>query len=792
MVINLKKMQLKLSVFRSNGRKRKIPGFEIHPDLEEGLESPLKSASWLSSFEICQLSSEGFYRVRQLLNYYPKKYEPCHACHDEARISVEGHISSICIRQRLLTVVMDRFCQIWSKQGSSLATKCSKMSQLKFLKVLKNIPEDYDNDSLHNFYRGFYNTGQGVFISGKVVRIGWTADQLLLDDSAKIIPSVNISDNEKFSLSGAKPKPIYSACGEFKGKEMGELLQEYFHNTCRFQVDESCLDSFSVEFREKYGLMELRQAYLAIHNPNTPTEIENGRNRLVFDEFFFHQLKILLSKQLAEDRRLAALGLTFDAVQQPNALPVKEWNALTVKLLTSLPYKLTRGQENVATEIMRDLRRPTLMNRLLQGDVGCGKTVVALLAIMDVVGRGYQGVIMAPTEFLAQQHFDRISELLERLPEEDRPCIEVLTGSTKNAKNVRLRVQAGEVKIIVGTHALISKGTAFVRLGLAVIDEQHRFGVKQRALLKEKGQFCPSEALEASFVNGVDGNSSSALPIIQSGTNILTMSATPIPRSLALALHGDMEISQIKELPPGRSPIITKLFLDGPKKRAEAYELLRSEVQAGGRAFVIFPLIDSSLNFPNRRSAESEYELLQKGHLKGLRCGLVHSRLTAEVNQDSMKRFQSGEFQVLISTTVVEVGIDVPEATVMLVENAECYGMAQLHQLRGRVGRGKNQSYCFLITDGENARSRLRTLELSQDGFHIAEADMHGRGHGELHGLKQSGDFPDFQLAEYGRDDEIMMQARKAAEEIMKEDRGLKNSPKLSKELTMRRLYIKS
>eukprot|EP00271_Cylindrocystis_brebissonii_P000476 TRINITY_DN10581_c0_g1_i1.p1 TRINITY_DN10581_c0_g1~~TRINITY_DN10581_c0_g1_i1.p1 ORF type:complete len:428 (+),score=86.65 TRINITY_DN10581_c0_g1_i1:70-1284(+) len=398
---------------------------------------------------------------------------------------------------------------------------------------------------------------------------------------------------------------------------------------------------------------------------------------------------------------------------------------------------------------------------------------------------------MAPTEFLAQQHMDKFSQLCSSLPEYRRPKCALLTGSTKKVKAVRQAIQVGEVNVIIGTHALLANKTGFHRLGLAVIDEQHRFGVGQREILSVKGSeslldSTSNEGSSLAEAGAVYGSEDHARPL--TSTHILVMSATPIPRTLALAMHGDSAISQISEIPPGRGTIVTKLFVDAEDTRREAYQLLRDEVKAGGRAFVVFPLVGLSDAYPLMRAAKVEYEeLTRKGRpLAGLACGLVHGQMDHEERRATMGRFKSGELQVLVATTVVEVGIDIPEATVMLVEHAERYGMAQLHQLRGRVGRGARSSLCILLASTEHSVGRLKPLVDSQDGFHLAELDLRFRGHGELLGKKQSGHLPDFLLLRYDTDGEIIEMAREAAEDLVTR---LDELPKLKRELASRRRF---
>lgn len=774
---------------KRKSRKRGSQG-EISQDFETGLDISLQSTKCFTPSQKRRLNSEKLYTVRQLLEYYPKTYldysNSLQSPEDGAHIAVVGTVIQSSSRKTttglaMVDIVIHCSSNPSNHMGPSegdefLESQDYTLSWRRFMRGRKG----GSSWSLMAYLGNLYPEGLRVSVNGKVKQIG--PNQFELHNSGEVTAIKELLDEKVELPSSGKPVPVYPSCGSIQPKMFQRFLQRLLPTV------KDDVDPIPEELRVKYGLIDLRQAYLAIHDPDDASVVEKGRRRLVFDEFFFHQLGLLLNKQLSEDNHLKKLGLNPDIVLAPGSLPVEKWCELSLKLLTSLPYKLTGSQANAASEIMFDLRKPIPMSRLLQGDVGCGKTVVAVLAIMEAVGRGYQGAIMAPTEFLAQQHFQRISELLERLPETDRPRIQLLMGSTKRAKNVRLNIQTGETKIVVGTHALISESTTFARLGLAVIDEQHRFGVQQRTRLDEKGRLFLSEDLESASESGVVSDSISPSSLFLPSPHILAMSATPIPRTLALALHGDMSLSQINELPPGRSPIITKLFVDEPEKRAEAYRILREEVNAGGRAFIVFPLIEESEYFPQYRAAEVEYEILStEGFLKGLRCGMVHGRMSSVEKEEAMNLFKLGETQVLVSTTVIEVGIDIPEATVMLVEHAERYGMAQLHQLRGRVGRGKRQALCLLITSTQNSLGRMKTLEKSQDGFFVAEMDMQFRGHGDLLGKKQSGHLPEFHLARYETDGDVLLQAREGAEEVMKADRRLQNSPQLRRELAIRR-----
>jgi len=419
-----------------------------------------------------------------------------------------------------------------------------------------------------------------------------------------------------------------------------------------------------------------------------------------------------------------------------------------------LPFELTNAQNRVINDILKNLQSSTPMNRLVQGDVGSGKTVVAVVAILAAIQSGYQAALMAPTEVLAEQHYRKLVGWfnLLHLP------VELLTGSTttKKRRQIHAQLETGELPLLVGTHALIQDPVNFQRLGLVVIDEQHRFGVQQRARLQQKGQ----------------------------SPHVLTMTATPIPRTLALTLHGDLDVSQIDELPPGRQNIQTTV-LSG-KERTHAYDLIRREIAQGRQAYIVLPLIEESEKL-DVRSAVEEHQRLSESIFPEFQVGLLHGRMNSAEKDEALNAFRDNQTQIIVSTTVIEVGVDVPNATVMLIENAERFGLSQLHQLRGRVGRGSHQSYCLLMSGSktDTARQRLGVLEQSQDGFFISEMDMRFRGPGEVLGKRQSG-LADFALASLVEDQDVLNLARDAAEKVIIRDEKLESLLLMKEELEYR------
>jgi ATP-dependent DNA helicase RecG len=473
-------------------------------------------------------------------------------------------------------------------------------------------------------------------------------------------------------------------------------------------------------------LIARAEALRQIHFPaeDTPLALyDQARSpahlRLIFEDFFW----IALGISLKRGRR----------VKEVKGTKIKLDQATKLRIGSVLPFKLTDAQRRVVREIFKDLKSDAPMNRLLQGDVGSGKTIVALIAMLAIMENGYQTALMAPTEILAEQHARNIKRLLAKSPYR----VELLTGSIRAAEKRKLHVDlaAGEIHACIGTHAIIQEAVAFRRLGLAVIDEQHRFGVMQRAELRARG-FNP---------------------------DVLVMTATPIPRSLTMTIYGDLDVSVIDEMPPGRTPIETRIC--GEEERPEVKQLIAREVAAGRQVYVVYPLVEESEKM-DLKDATQRYEYLRSKVFPRLIVGLVHGKMKTAEKEDVMRRFVAGEIQILVSTTVIEVGVDVPNASVMIVEHAERFGLSQLHQLRGRVGRGAEKSYCVLLTSDKQtavAVERLGIMAKTNDGFVIAEKDLELRGPGELLGTRQSG-LPEFRVANIVRDQKFLEGARKEAE----------------------------
>jgi ATP-dependent DNA helicase RecG len=493
--------------------------------------------------------------------------------------------------------------------------------------------------------------------------------------------------------------------------------------------------------RKQYELVEIGAAIGSIHFPDSQEVLESSRRRLVFDEFFYLQLGLL-------NRRYR------EQVNKTGVLLAPTGKLLSQFYEEVLPFQLTGAQQRVVNDILGDLQKDVPMNRLVQGDVGSGKTVVAVISLLSAIQAGYQGALMAPTEVLAEQHYRKLVHWFNQM----HLPVELLTGSTRAAKRreIHAQLRSGELPLLVGTHALIEDVVQFDRLGLVVIDEQHRFGVQQRARLQQKGD----------------------------NPHVLTMTATPIPRTLALTMHGDLDVSQIDELPPGRKAIKTTAVT--PKNRQATYELFRREIAQGRQIYVVLPLVEESEKLDLKSAIEAHMDL-QNNVFPEFNVGLLHGKMTSAEKEAAINQFRDNNTQILVSTTVVEVGVDVPNATVMMIEHAERFGLSQLHQLRGRVGRGADQSYCILMSSSksETSQQRLKVLEQSQDGFFISEMDLRFRGPGEVLGMRQSG-LPDFALASLVEDQDVLELARDAAEQAMAKDPTLEKWPAMRSELQYR------
>lgn len=665
----------------------------------------------------------GLYRVRDLLFYYPRDHI------DYAR---QVNIANLTAGDTVTVI------------GTILRTNCFNSPKNKNLTILEITLRDHTGKiKLNRFFAGSRFSHRGwqeklkrdypinavVAASGLVKsnKFGMTLDN----------PEIEVLDSHGASIESLKigrVLPVYPLTDGVPADVVRKGVIAVLPAIKQLQ------DPLPAIIREQYGLIKLQDAIAQIHYPPDQDTLAHARRRLVFDEFFYLQLGFLQRRQ--EQKRSE-----HSAIFTPRGKLSQEFDKI-------LPFKLTKAQQRVINEILEDLKSTTPMNRLVQGDVGSGKTIVAVFAILAAIQSGYQAAFMAPTEVLAEQHYRKLVSWfnLLHLP------VELLTGSTKIGKRreIHSQLETGELPVLVGTHALIQDKVNFQSLGLVVIDEQHRFGVQQRARLLAKGQ----------------------------APHVLTMTATPIPRTLALTLHGDLDVSQIDEMPPGRQPITTTVLTG--KERTQAYDLIKREVAQGRQVYIIFPLIEESEKLDVRAAVE-EHQRLSETIFPDFKVGLLHGRMNSSDKEQALNEFRDNKTQIIVSTTVIEVGVDVPNATVIIIENAERFGLSQLHQLRGRVGRGSHQSYCILMTNSKtpDSKQRLAVLEQSQDGFFISEMDLRLRGPGEVLGTRQSG-LPDFALASLVEDQEVLNLARDAAERILLADKSLNALPSLKQELEIR------
>ena len=523
-------------------------------------------------------------------------------------------------------------------------------------------------------------------------------------------------------------QPLYNTSEKAKkggvdSRTIAKLMITLIH-----QIKEMIPERLSVNYIEKLKLLRLKDAMEQIHYPKDNEMLSRAKLRIKFDELFFTQLKLLKIKQINTTK---SVGFPFKIVGDTFNTYYKNY----------LPFDLTNAQKRVIKEIRSDVGSGKQMNRLLQGDVGSGKTITALLVMLIAKDNGFQSCLMAPTEILATQHYESIKKLLKDMP----VTVAYLSGSTKMAARKKLfeELQNGTIDILIGTHALIEDGVQFQNLGLVVIDEQHRFGVEQRAKLWQKNEISP---------------------------HILVMTATPIPRTLAMTVYGDLDISVIDELPKGRKPIITKLLFE--KDRLSLFGFMRKQIEAGRQIFVVYPLIKESEKM-DLFDLMAGYDLMSHHFpYPQYAVGVVHGKMKSDDKDQGMQLFVKNKTQILLSTTVIEVGIDVPNATVMVIENAERFGLSQLHQLRGRVGRGADQSYCILMAGNKlssDSKQRLQAMVATNDGFEIANIDLRLRGPGDIQGTRQSGVL-DFKLADLIQDEKLVSFTRKLAAELLDED----------------------
>lgn len=552
------------------------------------------------------------------------------------------------------------------------------------------------------------NQGDKIKLNGKVKKSGMITE---------IHNAIYIKSGEKSDKIG-KILPIYNLTERLKNNEMIKIMDTALNDYLGY-VDES-IPSYIID---KFKLLSLKDALKYIHFPINRNSYLQSRNRLVFEELFTLQLGLLLLKNRYKNETEYIEFSSNDGIDE---------------FLENLPFELTNAQKTVFEEISKDMKAKKQMNRLVQGDVGSGKTIIAVLAMFKAFKNGYQSVMMAPTEILAYQHLESISELFEPY---GIKC-ELLASSVtkKNKEKLMERVKSGEVDILIGTHALIEDYVEFKNLGIAITDEQHRFGVRQRAKLSSKGK----------------------------SPDILIMTATPIPRTLSLIVHGDLDVSIIDELPPGRKKIETVVRND--RNRDKIYDFVRDQVNQGRQIYIVCPLVEESETL-NIKSATELYENLSENEFKDFRVSLLHGKMKPKEKDKVMMSFKQNEADILVSTTVIEVGVNIPNSSVMIIENSERFGLAQLHQLRGRIGRGEYKSYCILMNEGKGkvAKERMSIMEKTNDGFLISEKDLEIRGPGEFFGIRQHG-LPELKITQFPRDMKILKAAQEVSFDIINKD----------------------
>ncbi len=575
-----------------------------------------------------------------------------------------------------------------------------------------------------NYVMDKIKTGVDYIVFGKPAEFGHIYN----------IPHPDIDSLDQADKVASGLTPFYNTSEKMKKSFLNSRAIQNLQYTLLSGLNWTLPETLSLDVLNRIRMMPFAEAIRNVHFPESVDKLRKAQLRLKFDELFFIQLNILRASNL---RKLKLKGIVFPSVGDSFNTFYKEY----------LPFELTNAQKRVVREIRADMGSGRQMNRLLQGDVGSGKTLVALLSMLLAVDNHCQACMMAPTEILATQHYATVTGFLKDMDVK----VALLTGSTKKKERNKIlpAIASGEIQIVIGTHALIEETVVFSSLGLAIIDEQHRFGVEQRSRLWTKNAVVP---------------------------HVLVMTATPIPRTLAMTLYGDLDVSVIDELPPGRKPIQTVHRYDN--KKAQLYDFLRKEIGQGRQVYVVYPLIEGSEKL-DYKNLEEGFETFKEVFPEYKVC-MVHGKMKAADKDTEMQKFISGEAQILMATTVIEVGVNVPNASVMVIESAERFGLSQLHQLRGRVGRGAEQSYCVLVSSyklSNETRKRLEIMVSSNNGFEIAEADLRLRGHGDLEGTRQSGEGIDLKIANLAADGQILQYARDIAQDVLNEDPDLLSEP---------------
>ena len=648
------------------------------------------------------LAEQGLSTARDLLQYFPRRYLDRSTTTRIGDLSADSGAVTIVAHVQSIRIVDGRKMRLEAMISDDTGTM--KVVWFRGVRWIQRMLSRDDRVAFHGKpqeYRGRYSFTHPDFdvLDG---------DSAALETGRIVALYPGGAALERIGFNSRTFRRLIYSLFKERGLEIPELLPE--------------------ALRDQFNLIDGRVALRAIHFPRSQEELNQARRRLKFEEFFFIQMMLAATRQT----RSAVAGPTFERSPQGD-------DSKMVRFVRDvLPFELTEAQKAAVSDILDDTSSGRQMNRLVQGDVGSGKTVVAVAAMLHAYDNGYQSAFMAPTEILAEQHARNLRSYLEPLGVKMR----VLLGGQNKAlrREILEDIRSGGASVVVGTHAVIEDTVEFQRLGMAVVDEQHRFGVMQRAKIFAKGN----------------------------NPHMLLMTATPIPRSLAMTLYGDLDVTLMKERPAGRKPIQTKRFFE--KDRDEVYRFIKEQLRQGRQAYVVYPLVEESEKM-DLKDAESGFERLS-GHFRPYRVDMVHGRMLPYEKDEAMDRFKSGATDILVATTVIEVGVDVPNATIMLIEHAGRFGLTQLHQLRGRVGRGGEQSYCMLMTDHKNtteAEERLKAMVATDDGFKISEYDLKLRGAGDFFGTRQSG-LPDLKIADITVDTDILIEARQAATELVRAD----------------------
>lgn len=693
-IISAKKLPLERALKRLEQVRGMVERFKINyltwtvecSEPLKPLNLPIKYAKGVGPSREKLLKKLGIENLENLINYFPRDYED---------------------RRKIIPIVFVRENEKVTTKGILKSLEKTKKGELTIISALV---QDGISQIILKWFNQEFKELELKQLLGKEIYISGTPKRGFFGALEIQNPEISISE-----FSEREILPVYSLTENLTQKTLRKIIMDNIGVVCNYK------DYIPDELIQKRKLIDIKRAYVGMHFPRSTFHQKEARRRLAYEELLLFQIALLSSKRKIEN--MGGISKSFSG-------------ELVEKFLKLLPFKLTNAQRRAHEEIREDMKSSKPMSRLLQGDVGSGKTLVAELAIIDNYEAGYQSAFMVPTSILAIQHYQKIFSHLTDLGIK----VSLLIGSTsqKEKEKIKFALKNGDIDLLIGTHALIQEDVHFKNLGLVVIDEQHRFGVKQREELISKGKV----------------------------VDTLVMTATPIPRTLSLTLYGDLDVSIIDEMPPGRKEI--KTFTLKHTRAKEVYKFIREQVlENGDQGYIVYPLIEQSEQI-NAKAAEEMYKTLSKEIFPDIPTGLLHGRMSDGEKDEIMHKFVRGEIKILISTSVIEVGVDVPNATIMVIENAERFGLAQLHQLRGRVGRGQKQSYCFLIVSeaGEEAWEKLLFFSSTTDGFKISEYDFKLRGPGEFFGIRQHG-LSDFKVADLVKDAEIIMQAREDAKRII-------------------------